>query len=152
MNQPLQKRPTPAQRHDYHWFSTVQTRWSDNDLYGHVNNVTYYAYFDSAINRFLIEQGGLDIHNGDQIGFIVESTCHYFQPVAYPQALECGFKVTRLGSSSVDYELAIFTMEDSMSVATGKMTHVFVDRDTQKPKAIAGKLLAALNSQFAQRE
>lgn len=148
MNEKPLSKATPSPRADYQWFSPLQTRWSDNDLYGHVNNVTYYAYFDSVINRFLIEQGGLDIHQGDQIGFIVESKCVYFQPVAYPQQLECGFRVNRLGGSSVDYELAIFTLDGAFSVATGRMTHVFVDRETQKPKAISGKLRNALSSQM----
>ena len=103
------------------------------------------------INRFLIEQGGLDIHNGAQIGFIVGSQCAYFKPIAYPEALECGFKVTRLRRSSVEYEVAIFKSDESLSCATGRMTHVFVDRATQRPRAIEGDLLTALKTQLAEK-
>lgn len=142
------RRLSPTSKDDYHMTYPVQTRWGDNDLYGHVNNVTYYAYFDSVINRFLVEKGGLDIHAGNKIGFIVDSRCAYFSPIAYPDELECGFKVTRLGNSSVDYELAIFKPDQLLSSATGGMTHVFVDRNTQKPSPIGGQLLDALKSAY----
>ncbi|MBT0587366.1 acyl-CoA thioesterase [Alteromonas oceanisediminis] len=135
-------------RSDFACFYPIQTRWGDNDLYGHVNNVTYYAYFDSVINRFLIERGGLDIHQGNVIGFIVASQCAYFKPVAYPEQLECGLRVTRIGHSSVDYQLGLFWHNDNLLRAQGSLTHVFVDRETHKPVAVSGQLhdgLAAIS-------
>ena len=101
-------KPERPQRNDYKVFYPIDTRWSDNDVYGHVNNVVYYSYFDSAANRYLIEQGGLDINDGAVVGFVVSSGCEYYSPVAYPDALEAGLRVDRLGNSSVRYGIAIF--------------------------------------------
>lgn len=131
---------------EYSTFYPVQTRWADNDIYGHVNNVTYYAYFDSVINTFLIEKGDLDIHHGKSIGFIVESNCQYFAPIAFPDQLTAGIKVTHLGNSSVTYQLALFKQNEELACALGKMTHVFVHRDTKRPVKIEGKLLSALQA------
>ena len=101
-------KPAIPQRDDYHVFYPVTTRWADNDIYGHVNNVTYYAYFDTAANRYLIEQGGLDISDSTVVGYVVSSGCEYHAPVAYPDDLEAGLRVDRLGNSSVRYGIAIF--------------------------------------------
>lgn len=133
-----------ASRNAFGWFCPITTRWHDNDIYGHVNNVTYYAFFDTAVNRYLIEQGGLDIHNGEIIGFVVNSQCDYFKPIAYPQNLEVGLAVSKLGNSSVTYRLGIFIEGESAPAAVGSFVHVFVDRLTQKSAAIPLDIRAAL--------
>lgn len=132
---------TPT-RADYPVILPIQTRWGDNDAYGHVNNVVYYAYFDTAINHFLIHEGGLDIHTGTTIGLCVESQCAYLSPAAYPDALEAGLRVARLGRASVTYELGIFR-SDTLC-AHGHFIHVFVDRVTRKSSEIPPALRAAL--------
>ena len=111
----------------------IGTRWSDNDVYGHVNNVVYYALFDTAVNGFLIEAGLLDIMRGPVIGLVVETGCRYFAPVAFPNQLSAGIRVARLGSSSVRYEVAIFRDSDAEAVAQGHFVHVYVDRETRRP-------------------
>ena len=133
-------------RGDYRWFLPITTRWMDNDIYGHVNNVHYYGYFDTVANTFLIEQGGLDIHGGDTIGYIVNSQCSYRAPIAFPERIEGGFRVNRLGNSSVEYGIAIFKAGEDSACAHGTFTHVFVDRETEKPVAIAGKMREALSA------
>ena len=137
-------RPTPATRDAYRWFCPITTRWHDNDLYGHVNNVTYYSYFDTVANTYLITQGGLDIHHGDVVGFVVNSGCQYFAPVAFPDRLEGGLRVNQLGNSSVEYGLAIFAEGQAQAVAEGHLVHVFVNRTTQRPVPIPEPLRAAL--------
>lgn len=137
-------KPVAYQRKDFNWFSPLTTRWADNDLYGHVNNVMYYSYFDSTANRYLIEQGGLDIHNGPVIGLVVDSGCSYFAPVAFPDALEGALRVAHLGRSSVRYELAIFRPNAEDAVAQGHFVHVFVDRQTRQSTGIPGQLRDAL--------
>lgn len=137
-------RPTPATRDAYRWFCPITTRWHDNDLYGHVNNVTYYSYFDTVANTYLITQGGLDIHHGDVVGFVVNSGCQYFAPVAFPDRLEGGLRVNQLGNSSVEYGLAIFAEAQAQAVAEGHFVHVFVNRTTQRPVPIPEPLRAAL--------
>jgi acyl-CoA thioester hydrolase len=134
-------RPTIA---EYPHVVPITTRWMDNDLYGHVNNVTYYSYFDSAANLFLIREGGLDIHGGDVIGLVVESACRYHAPIAYPDPLRAGLRVDRLGQRAVTYGLAIFTETDDAAVADGHFVHVFVDRASRRPVAIPERLRAAL--------
>lgn len=128
--------PTPATRADYGYFLDLQSRWMDNDLYGHVNNVTYYSYFDTVVNYFLIEKGGLDIHNAPVIGVVVESQCNYSQPVAYPDMIHCGLRIGKLGNSSVRYEVGIFRNDEDTASAAGHFVHVFVDRATNKPVPI----------------
>lgn len=137
-------KPVAYQRKDFNWFSPLTTRWADNDIYGHVNNVMYYSYFDSTANRYLIEQGGLDIHNGPVIGLVVDSGCSYFAPVAFPDALEGALRVAHLGRSSVRYELAIFRPNAEDAVAQGHFVHVFVDRQTRQSTGIPGQLRDAL--------
>ena len=136
---------TPRQtRDDYRHFHTITTRWMDNDVYGHVNNVVYYSWFDTIANRFLIEEGGLDIHEGASIGYIVHSQCSYLSAVAFPERIEGGFRVNRLGNSSVEYGIAIFREGEGDACAHGTFTHVFVDRRSEKPIAIADDVRTAL--------
>lgn len=144
MTKSVPSKPVAYQRKDFNWFSPLTTRWADNDLYGHVNNVMYYSYFDSTANRYLIEQGGLDIHNGPVIGLVVDSGCSYFAPVAFPDALEGALRVAHLGRSSVRYELAIFRPNAEDAVAQGHFVHVFVDRQTRQSTGIPGQLRDAL--------
>lgn len=139
----MAKTPAPA-RSEYSWFVPITTRWSDNDLYGHVNNVIYYSYFDSVANRYLIDEGGLDIHNGDTIGLVVNSGCSYHAPVAYPQALQGALRVDHLGNSSVRYGIAVFLDGVDSACANGTFTHVFVDRLSNQPVPIPTRLRNAL--------
>ncbi|BFM05954.1 acyl-CoA thioesterase [Halioxenophilus aromaticivorans] len=123
-------------RDQYAWFLPLTTRWMDNDIYGHINNVQYYSYFDTVTNHFLIEQCGLDIRRGDAIGYIVHSECNYLSGVAFPATLEGGLKVNKLGNSSVQYGLGIFEQGKSTACAFGNFTHVFVDRESERPVPI----------------
>ncbi|MFA3791188.1 acyl-CoA thioesterase [Aliiglaciecola sp. SL4] len=131
-------------RDDYKVFYPMQTRWADNDIYGHVNNVQYYGYFDSAVNRYLIEEGGLDIHNDGVVGFVVESKCQYFAPIAYPQELHIGLRVSRLGNSSVTYEIGIFVAGEPSPSAQGYFVHVFVDKKSNQSTQIPSNILDGL--------
>lgn len=133
-----------SQRNDYGYFVPLTTRWHDNDIYGHVNNVVYYSYFDTTANSFLINEGGLDIHMSDVIGVVVSSHCDFFSSIAYPDELEGGLRVGKLGNSSVTYELAIFKRGESSAVAAGSFTHVFVERETQRPTPIPDRIRGAL--------
>lgn len=123
---------------------TMSTRWADNDIYGHINNAIYYQYFDSAINAYLIAEGGLDIQDGDVVGFIVHSECDYFSPIAYPSDLEVGVAVEKLGASSVQYRLGIFVDDDDTPAAIASMVHVFVDRDSSQPVPIPPAMRIAM--------
>ena len=126
-------RPTPSTRTAYAVFEPIETRWADNDVYGHINNVAYYGYFDTAVNRRLAAAGLLDILGGETIGLVVETGCRYFAPAAFPEALEAGLRVAKLGASSVRYELAIFRAGEDAAIAEGHFTHVYVDRQTRRP-------------------
>ena len=121
-------KPEIPTRDDYRVFYPITTRWSDNDVYGHVNNVTYYAWFDTAANRYLIEEGGLDISDGRIVGYVVNSGCHYHAPITYPEDIEAGVRVDKLGNSSVQYGIAIFKRGEDSAAAHGHFVHVFVDR------------------------
>lgn len=131
-------------REDYGYVLEIATRWADNDIYGHVNNVEYFAFFDTAINRYLIDEGGLDILRGDEIGLCVESHCSYAASVTFPEPVEVGMRVGRLGSSSVRYEIAIFRRGADDPIATGWFVHVFVGRDSRRPTPIPEPVRAAL--------
>jgi acyl-CoA thioester hydrolase len=126
----------PDTRTGYAHFLPLGTRWMDNDLYGHVNNVVYYAYFDTVINRYLIAEGGLDIHGGTVIGLCVESHCKYLRPIAFPDDLDAGLRVAHLGRSSVRYEIGIFPRASEAISAHGWFVHVFVDRETRRSAPI----------------
>lgn len=117
----------------YPVFRRIVTRWADNDVYGHINNVTYYSFFDTAVNAHLIEQGLLDIERSDMIGLVVETGCRYAAPLAYPQDVEAGIRVAKLGSSSVRYEVGIFAAGAEEAAAEGFFIHVYVDRGTRRP-------------------
>ncbi len=138
------EQPTRA---DFPHVLSIQTRWNDNDVYGHVNNVVYYAYFDTVINRWLIGEGGLDPGTSDSIGLCVESQCRYLAPAAYPDELVAGLRVTKIGRSSVRYEVGIFRAQTGGSdvlLALGYFVHVFVDRAERRPTPIPERIRAAL--------
>jgi acyl-CoA thioester hydrolase len=139
-------KPPPGTRADYRHFQSVQTRWSDNDLYGHVNNVVYYSYFDTVINRFLIEQGGLDIHAAPTIGITAESGCRFLESFAYPETIDAGLRVGHLGNSSVRYEIGLFRQGAESAAAEGYFVHVFVERATQRPVPIPDPIRSAFES------
>jgi acyl-CoA thioester hydrolase len=136
--------PPQHLRSDYPHFQPISTRWHDNDIYGHVNNVTYYSYFDSAVNAYLIEVGGLDIHDGEVVGFVVSSSCDYFASIAFPERIEIGLRVAKLGNSSVQYELAVFKQGEEQVCAAGRFVHVFVERASNRPLPIPERLREAL--------
>jgi acyl-CoA thioester hydrolase len=137
-------RPEPEPRDRYPHFLAIPTRWMDNDVYGHVNNVVYYSYFDTVVNQYLIAQGVLDIHAGEVIGLVVETQCNYFAPLAFPQVVEAGLRVAKLGSSSVRYEVGLFAQGEARCAARGHFVHVYVDRGTRRPVALPPALQAAL--------
>lgn len=137
-------RPQPDVRGDYRHWLTITTRWMDNDIYGHINNVQYYSYFDTVINRYLIEQGVLDIHAGEVIGLAVESHCNYFSSGAFPQDIEAGLRVGQLGRSSVRYEIGLFVAGRDEAIAQGHFVHVFVGREGSEPVAMPDDLRRAL--------
>ena len=124
--------------------TTLQTRWADNDIYGHVNNVTYYSYFDTVVNNYLFEHGGLDIAAAPVIGVAVETMCRFAESVAYPETIELGLRVAKLGNTSVRYELAVFRQGGQVAVASGHFVHVFVERASNKPVTIPSPIRAAL--------
>lgn len=129
-------RPTPASRSRYRHFYTLPTRWADNDIYGHINNVVYYAYFDTAVNRYLIEEGGLRPGSDTVVGYVVNSSADYFAPVAHPADLQLGLAVVRLGAKSVTWEVGVFLADDDVSRVTGRFTHAFVDREQNRSAEI----------------
>ncbi len=131
-------------RSDYPVSYPINTRWMDNDVYGHVNNVTYYSYFDSAINRYLIEEGGLDIHSADVVGYVVSSSCQFRKPICYPEHISVGLRVSKIGRSSTTYELAIFKEADSEPAAIGQVVHVFVNREQNQSVEIPAHIRTAL--------
>jgi acyl-CoA thioester hydrolase len=123
---------------------TIPTRWLDNDVYGHVNNTLYYSFFDTVINRYLVLEGGLDIARGSTIGLCVESRCRYRSPISFPDDVDAGLRVAKLGTSSVIYEVGIFSRGDDMTSAEGTFVHVFVDRESRKSTPIPERIRAAL--------
>ena len=139
-------REPPGRRSDYRHFLAIPTRWMDNDVYGHVNNVVYYSYFDTVINRFLIERGGLDIHEATIIGVAAESGCRFRESFAYPETIDAGLRVGHLGNSSVRYEIGLFREGKDEAAAEGHFVHVFVERGVQKAVSIPAAIRAALES------
>ncbi|WP_428407905.1 acyl-CoA thioesterase [Hyphococcus sp.] len=131
-------------RADYKHILPLQTRWADNDIYGHVNNVAYYGYFDTIVNEYLISEGALDIHHGEVIGLVVETGCKYFAPLEFPQKLDGALRVAKIGNSSVRYELAIFKQDEDAPAAEGHFIHVYVDRRTRRPASLPETLHNAL--------
>jgi acyl-CoA thioester hydrolase len=126
-----------------HWL-IIPSRWMDNDVYGHVNNVLYYAFFDTVINEYLITEGGLDIHAGEIIGLAVETQCQFLQSIAFPEKIDAGLRVSKLGNSSVRYEIGLFKQGDTGAAAFGYFVHVFVNRLSRRPEPIPEMIRAAL--------
>ncbi len=147
----MEERQKAPGRAEYAWFRPVTPRWMDNDVYGHVNNAHHYAYFDTVINLYLVGEGGLDIHSGPVVGFVVRSACAYFRPVAYPQELEVGLRVDRLGTSSAHYGVALLARGDETARAAGEVVHVFVDRATGRPSPIPPGVRRALSALVRER-
>jgi acyl-CoA thioester hydrolase len=143
MNDRPNLKPAPEQRNAYRALRPIATRWSDNDAYGHVNNVVYYSWFDTAVNAHLIEQGALNIHGGEVIGLVVETHCNYFSPLAFPQIIEAGIRVAHMGRSSVRYEIGIFG-KDETTAAKGHFLHVYVDSKTRRPVELPAALRSVL--------
>lgn len=131
-------------RKAYPRFRPIPTRWADNDIYGHVNNAAYYGFFDTAVNCFLIEEAGLDIHGGNVIGLVVETGCNYFAALAYPETVEAGVRVARIGNSSVTYQIGLFREGEDEPAAQGHFVHVYVDRDTRRPVSLPDAMRQAL--------
>ena len=128
-------KPRSEPRDGYRAFRAITTRWLDNDAYGHVNNVIYYSWFDTVVNAHLIEHGALDVQHGATIGFVVETGCNYFAPLAFPQAIEAGLRVAHVGHSSVRYEVGLFAAGAALTAAKGHFVHVYVDRQRRRPVA-----------------
>ena len=143
-NEPTRRGPEPRAR--YAAFRPITTRWMDNDVYGHVNNVVYYSFFDTAVNGLLMEAGVLDIHGGEVIGLVVETQCNYFAPIAFPQAVTAGVRVAQLGRSSVRYEIGLYAGDAPDSAAAGHFIHVYVDRATRRPVPVPEPLKTVLQS------
>ena len=140
-------RPQPESRSAFKVFRRIDTRWMDNDVYGHVNNVVYYSWFDTAVNAHLIEQGALDINHGETIGLVIETQCNYFAPLAFPQTIEAGIRVAKFGSSSVRYEIGLFAQGEDLCAARGHFVHVYVDKENRRPvKALPLKLKTVLET------
>ena len=131
-------------REAYRRWRKLPTRWADNDIYGHINNAAYYGFFDTAVNCFLIEEAGLDIHEGGVIGLVVETGCNYFAALAYPETVEVGIRVSRIGNSSVRYEIGLFSEGVDEPAAQGHFVHVYVDRETRRPVSLPDGMRAAL--------
>ena len=144
MTLPVRTHPEP--RTAYKAFRNIATRWSDNDLYGHVNNVVYYSWFDTAVNAWLIEQGVLDIHHGSTIGLVIETHCNYFGPLAFPQTVEAGVRVAKLGTSSVRYEIGLFAQGSDSAAAQGHFVHVYVDKTSRRPVPLPDNLRTLLQT------
>ncbi|MCA3181143.1 MAG: thioesterase family protein [Burkholderiaceae bacterium] len=137
-------RPAPERRTAYRHVLPITTRWADNDQYGHVNNVVYYQYFDTVVNRYLIEAGALDVASGEAIGLVVETACRYFAPVSFPDTVHAGLRVAHVGSSSVRYEIGLFANDDEFAAGQGHFVHVYVDRLSRRPVPLPVPLRAAL--------
>ncbi|HEX2542559.1 MAG TPA: acyl-CoA thioesterase [Caldimonas sp.] len=135
-------RPQPWPRSAYRRFVPVTTRWMDNDAYGHINNVVYYSLFDTAVNGLLIAAGALELQGGESIGLVVETQCNFFEPLAFPQPVEAGVAVARVGASSIRYEVGVFGEASASTAARGHFVHVWVDRASRRPVPLPAPLLA----------
>ncbi len=137
-------RPAPENRNAYRHFQSIPTRWMDNDVYGHVNNVVYYSYFDTVVNQYLIEQRALNIETSKVIGLVVETQCQYFASITFPDVVHAGLRVAKLGKSSVRYEIGLFRNDERAASAQGYFIHVYVDRATRRATALPADLRAVL--------
>ena len=142
----MSDRATPSARSDYPVFYALESRWADNDIYGHINNVAYYAYFDSVVNRFLIEEGGLRPGVDTVVGYVVHSSADYFSPASYPTMLSLGLKVLRVGEKSVRWEIGVFASDAEQSCVTGTFTHAFVDRESGRSAPVPEGIRRAIES------
>jgi acyl-CoA thioester hydrolase len=139
-------KPAPENRIAYRHFQSIPTRWMDNDVYGHVNNVVYYSFFDTVVNQYLIEQRVLNIEASKVIGLVVETQCQYFASITFPDVVHAGLRVARLGNSSVRYEIGLFRDEEPTASAQGYFIHVYVDRDSRRAISLPAELRTALKS------
>lgn len=137
-------RPAPSPRSAYRVFRTIPTRWMDNDVYGHLNNVVHYSLFDTAVNGWLIDKGVLDFSGGEQIGLVVETGCRYFAEMAFPDIVTAGLRAAKIGRSSVVYEVGLYRNDEDLAAAEGRFVHVYVDRTTRRPTPLNPALRAAL--------
>lgn len=144
----MSAKPQAEPRSHFKHFSTIPTRWMDNDVYGHVNNVNYYSYFDTAVNKHLIDEGALNIQESEIIGLVVETKCNYFASIAFPDTIEAGIRVTKIGNSSVRYEIGLFKEGEEFCAAKGHFIHVYVDRASNKPASLPGKLKEVVTNLF----
>ncbi|MEO8805630.1 MAG: thioesterase family protein [Burkholderiaceae bacterium] len=144
MTDPRPARPAPRPRADFRHFTSITTRWMDNDAYGHVNNVVYYSYFDTVVNQYLIDAGALEIGLSPVIGLVVETHCNYFAPLSFPHPVEAGLRVARIGSSSVHYEIGLFAAGQPLTAAHGHFVHVYVDRTTRRSTPLPAALVQTL--------
>jgi acyl-CoA thioester hydrolase len=136
----------PAFRSAFATFLPIATRWMDNDAYGHVNNVTYYSYFDTVVNEHLIRAGGHDLRSAPAIGIVVETACRFHKPLSFPDVIDAGMRVAHIGQSSVAYEIALFRSDDDDAAATGRFVHVWVDRERRRPVAVPQRIRDALEA------
>ena len=139
-------RPSPARRADFPLFYALESRWADNDIYGHINNVAYYAYFDTVVNRFLIEEGAMRPGTDEVVGYVVQSSANYFTPVSYPTTLSLGLRVERLGTKSVTWSLGVFALDAHQSCVTGQFTHAFVERTSGLSAEIPLSIRSAIDA------
>jgi acyl-CoA thioester hydrolase len=142
-------RPIPQQRGYYRHFQAIPTRWADNDIYGHVNNVVYYSYFDTVVNQYLVEQRALDLARSTVIGLVVETQCEYFAPLSFPDLVHAGLRVAKIGNSSVRYEIGLFRNDEPSASAQGYFVHVYVDRTSRRSTAVPASTRAALDKIMA---
>ena len=139
-----QPRVPPLPRSAFAFFQTLQTRWSDNDIYRHVNNAVYYHLVDTVVNGYLVSEGALDIERSDVVGLVVETRCNYFAPLVYPQNIDGGLAVQRIGRSSIIYQVGLFAEGAEQTAALAKFVHVYVDRDSHRPTDIPARMVAAV--------
>jgi acyl-CoA thioester hydrolase len=139
-------RTAPQNRNAYRHFQSIPTRWMDNDVYGHVNNVVYYSYFDTVVNQYLIEQRVLNIEASKVIGLVVETQCQYFASITFPDVVHAGLRVAKLGNSSVRYEIGLFRNDEQAASAQGYFIHVYVDRTTRRAILLPPDMRNALES------
>lgn len=142
----MSERAAPAPRDGFAIFYSLNTRWADNDVYGHINNVAYYAFFDSVVNRFLIEEGGMRPGHDNVVGYVVNSSADYFSPLTYPQELDLGLRIARMGEKSVTWEIGVFGQGAETSSVTGRFTHAFVDREANQSAAIPSGIRRAIEA------
>ena len=137
-------KPAPHKLSDYRHSLVIPTRWADNDAYGHVNNSVYYFYFDTVVNKWLIDKGLLEIGTSEVVGLVVETGCAYFAPISFPDDVVTALRVTKIGNSSVRYEIGLFRNDDTQAAAQGHFVHVYVDEKTRRPVKIPDTMRATL--------